>query len=307
GGDEGRRNPREHRALQRRDRHPRAEAARLGDAGGARVGRRVHARRRAPPVPHRRRPAREPVRRGGTSCAGDGHVVREPGVVGRVRDPARGRARAEGLSGAGGDRRGDRALEARDDGCRDRPADGGAGEVPSLVGRRHLTAFATVCCQRMKALILAAGYATRLRPLTESIPKQLLPVGGRPMVDWIVDKIRETDADEIHLVTNHRFADDFRRWAPDDVVVHDDGTTSNDDRLGAIGDIQFVGLDDDLLAIAGDNLFDYSLRDYLGFWRTKGGSCVAVHDVGDRELAKKYGIVDVDTDDRVTNFVEKPA
>src|SRR5438552_9419187 len=83
--------------------------------------------------------------------------------------------------------------------------------------------------------ILAAGYATRLRPLTESIPKQLLPVGGRPMVDWIVDKIRETECDEIHLVANHRFADEFERWAPADVQVHDDGTTSNDDRLGAIG------------------------------------------------------------------------
>ena len=65
------------------------------------------------------------------------------------------------------------------------------------------------------------------------------------MVDWILDKIRETDVDEIHLVTNHRFAADFQRWAPEDVTVHDDGTTSNDDRLGAIGDIQFVGLDDD--------------------------------------------------------------
>jgi glucose-1-phosphate thymidylyltransferase len=159
----------------------------------------------------------------------------------------------------------------------------------------------------MKALILAAGYATRLRPLTESIPKQLLPIGGRPMVDWILDKIRETDVEEIHLVTNHRFAAAFERWAPGDVTVHDDGTTSNDDRLGAIGDIQFVGLDDDLLAIAGDNLFEYSLRDYLDFWRMKdGASCVAVHDVGDPELAKQYGIVEVDADGRITSFVEKP-
>ncbi len=159
----------------------------------------------------------------------------------------------------------------------------------------------------MKALILAAGYATRLRPLTDSIPKQLLPVGGRPMVDWIVDKIRETDAEEIHLVTNHRFAADFERWAPGDVTVHDDGTTSNEDRLGAIGDIQFVGIDDDLLAIAGDNLFEFSLRDYVDFWRAKdGASCVAVHDVGDRELAKKYGVVDVDEDGRLIGFVEKP-
>ena len=159
----------------------------------------------------------------------------------------------------------------------------------------------------MKALILAAGYATRLRPLTDSIAKPLLPVGGRPMVDWIVDRIAETSADEIHLVTNARFADDFERWAEDkDVQVHNDGTTSNDDRLGAIGDIDFVGLDDDLLAIASDNLFDYSLADYEEYWRAKGGSCIAVYDVGNLELAKKYGIVDVDEDDRVTSFVEKP-
>jgi glucose-1-phosphate thymidylyltransferase len=159
----------------------------------------------------------------------------------------------------------------------------------------------------MKALILAAGYATRLRPLTDAIPKQLLPVGGRPMVDWIVDRLAETSADEIHLVTNARFAPVFERWAAGkDVRVHNDGTTSNEDRLGAIGDIDFVGLDDDLLAVAGDNLFDYSLADYESYWRAKDGSCVAVHDVGDRELAKKYGIVDVDDDDRITYFVEKP-
>ena len=160
----------------------------------------------------------------------------------------------------------------------------------------------------MKALILAAGYATRLRPLTDSIPKQLLPVGGRPMVDWILDRIAETSADEIHLVTNGRFAADFERWsAGKDVQVHNDGTASNEDRLGAIGDIRFVGLDDDLLVIAGDNLFDDSLADYESYWRSKGGSSVAVLDVGDRELAKQYGVVDVDEDDRVTDFLEKPA
>ena len=159
----------------------------------------------------------------------------------------------------------------------------------------------------MKALILAAGYATRLRPLTDSIPKQLLPVGGRPMVDWILDGIEETSADEVHLVTNARFAEDFERWAQDkDVRIHNDGTTSNEDRLGAIGDIRFVGLDDDLLVVAGDNLFDYSLADYEAYWRERDGSCIAVLDVGDRELAKKYGIVEVDDDDRVVGFVEKP-
>jgi glucose-1-phosphate thymidylyltransferase len=164
----------------------------------------------------------------------------------------------------------------------------------------------------LKALILAAGYATRLRPLTEATPKQLLPIGGRRMLDWILDKLRETTADEIHLVTNARFADDFGRWsAGKNVHVHNDGTTSNDDRLGAIGDIRFVqehaDLDDDLLVIAGDNLFDYSLHDFEEFWRAKDGSALAVYDVGDLALASQYGVVAVDADDRITGFVEKPA
>jgi glucose-1-phosphate thymidylyltransferase len=165
----------------------------------------------------------------------------------------------------------------------------------------------------MKALILAAGYATRLRPLTDSVPKQLLPVGGRPMVDWIVEKLREAEIDDVHLVTNGRFAGDFERWADGSgVVVHNDGTDTNETRLGAIGDIRFVqataDLDDDLLVVAGDNLFDYSLRDYIGFWRERSGaSAVAVHDVGDLELAKQLGIVTLDEDDRIVGFVEKPA
>ena len=164
----------------------------------------------------------------------------------------------------------------------------------------------------MDALILAAGYATRLRPLTDAIPKQLLPVGGRPMVDWILDKIHEAGIDDVHLVTNARFGPDFHRWAVGkDVVVHDDGTTSNDDRLGAIGDIRFVqeraDLDGDLLVIAGDNLFDYPLADLLDFWRAKGSlSAVAVHDVGDLDLVRKYSIVELDADDRIVDFVEKP-
>lgn len=164
----------------------------------------------------------------------------------------------------------------------------------------------------MDALILAAGYATRLRPLTDDVPKQLLTVGGRPIVDWILDKIREAGIGEVHLVTNARFASQFDAWAAGKAVrVHDDGTTSNEDRLGAIGDIRFVqehaSIDDDLLVIAGDNLFEYSLADYVEFWRSKdGASALAVHDVGSLELASKYGIVDVDDDDRIVAFVEKP-
>jgi glucose-1-phosphate thymidylyltransferase len=160
----------------------------------------------------------------------------------------------------------------------------------------------------VKALILAAGYATRLSPLTDDFPKGLLPVGGRPIVDWIVDNVERSGIDDVHLVTNARFASVFGEWgSARGVTVHDDGTSTNDTRLGAIGDIRFVDLDDDLLVIAGDNLFDYALSDFVEFWRSKeNASAVAVHDVGSRELARRYGIVDVDADDRIVAFVEKP-
>jgi glucose-1-phosphate thymidylyltransferase len=165
----------------------------------------------------------------------------------------------------------------------------------------------------VRAIILAAGYATRLRPLTDTIPKQLLPVGGRPMLDWVCDRVAEV-ADRIELVTNTRFAGDFAEWATrrGGVTVHDDGTASNEDRLGAIGDIAFVleriGADDDLLVVAGDNLFDFALGDFAAFTRSKGvASSVAVYDCGNLELAAQYGVVDVDGDDRVVGFEEKPA
>jgi glucose-1-phosphate thymidylyltransferase len=168
----------------------------------------------------------------------------------------------------------------------------------------------------MKAIILAGGYATRLQPLTDDLSKCLLPVGGKPVVDWILERIRVVEEiDEVHVVTNSRFAQDFEHWAmfKDGVTVHDDRTTSNEDRLGAIGDVAFAldqaGIvDDDVIVIAGDNLFDYDLQDYVDFWRSKGvASAVAVRDVGDLRLASQYGIVALDGDDRVVEFVEKPA
>lgn len=133
------------------------------------------------------------------------------------------------------------------------------------------------------------------------------------MIDHVLDRIREVDeVDEIHLVTNAKFAQAFRDWAPEDVTVHDDGTTSDDDRLGAIGDIRFVleraEIDDDLLAIAGDNLFFYSLADFAAWWRGKGeASAVAVYEHPQRELVRQYSVVELDDDDRIVSFEEKPA
>jgi glucose-1-phosphate thymidylyltransferase len=168
----------------------------------------------------------------------------------------------------------------------------------------------------VKAVILAAGYATRLRPLTNDLPKHLLPVGDRPMLDWVLDRIREVeDVDAIDLVTNSRFAPAFRRWAePNGVSVYDDGTSSNEDRLGAVGDlslaIEEAGLqEDELIVLAGDNLFEFSLPRFVAWWRAKPqpAGAVPLHDVGDFELATQYGIADTDGEERIVRFVEKPS
>lgn len=168
----------------------------------------------------------------------------------------------------------------------------------------------------MKAIILAGGYATRLRPLTDDLSKCLLPVGGKPMVDWILERIRGVEEiDDVHVVTNSRFAHAFERWAMlrAGVTVHDDGTSSNEDRLGAVGDVAFTLdraeiTDDDVIVIAGDNLFDYDLQQFVDFWRDKGvASAVAIRDVGNLRLASQYGVVALDSDDRVIEFVEKPS
>jgi len=170
----------------------------------------------------------------------------------------------------------------------------------------------------VNAVVLAAGYATRLRPLTDTVPKMLLPLAGRPMLDYLIDRIDEVDElDGIHLVTNARFARDFSDWARRrsgrlPIAVLDDGTTSNDDRLGAIGDIAFTikraGLErEELFVVAGDNLIGYDLREFVRFWRERGGSAVALREETDPDLIRQYGVVEVDELDRIVSFEEKPA
>ena len=166
----------------------------------------------------------------------------------------------------------------------------------------------------MRAVLLAAGYGTRLRPLTEDRPKQLLPLGGRPMLDWVLDRVREVEeVDGIHLVTNSRFTPVFERWAEaHGVSVLDDGTTSNEDRLGAVGDLRLVmeqaGLAGEELLVLGDDIFEFSLRDYADWWRSKPqpASAAPLYDLGDLELATHYGIASVDYEERIVRVVEKP-
>lgn len=169
----------------------------------------------------------------------------------------------------------------------------------------------------MKAVILAAGYATRLYPLTEDQPKPLLKVGNKPVIEHILNKVKDLkDVEEVFIITNHRFYEQFRIWLnhfkfPKKVKLIDDGTLSNDDRLGAVGDINFVlqeeEIDDDLLVIAGDNLFGFPLGKLAKQFRDSGRSVVAFHDLKDPEKVRKRFGVGLLNGSKVLQFEEKPA
>jgi glucose-1-phosphate thymidylyltransferase len=164
----------------------------------------------------------------------------------------------------------------------------------------------------VKALVLAAGYATRLYPLTRDRPKPLLEVGGRPLLDWVLERLQAMGVDETIVVTNAKFTPHFEEWAADKegVTVLNDGTTSNDDRLGAIGDVGFVldelQLDDDLVVVAGDNLFLDDISGFAAYGREVDAPVLAVHDVGDLALMREYNQVEVDDAGRVLFMEEKP-
>ena len=172
----------------------------------------------------------------------------------------------------------------------------------------------------MKCLILAAGYATRLYPLTENFPKPLLKVGDKAILDWLIEDIdRAGVVDEYVVISNHKFAGIFEEWVasrharPDraSVTVLDDGTSTNETRLGAVRDIQFaidrLGLDDDLLVIAGDNLLDFSLVRFIDYARAKGSTCIMRYYEPSVEKLRKTGVATVDSQDLVLSMVEKPA
>ena len=164
----------------------------------------------------------------------------------------------------------------------------------------------------MKAVVLAAGYATRLYPLTLDRPKALLDVAGRPMLDHILERLLAMGVDETIVVTNAKFAPHFEEWATgrDRVTIVDDGTTSNDDRLGAIGDIGFVldrlAIDDALVVVAGDNLFSSDISGFAEYARQVDAPVLAVHDVGDPSRMREYNQVEVDSDGRIVFMEEKP-
>lgn len=169
----------------------------------------------------------------------------------------------------------------------------------------------------MKALLLGAGYGTRLYPLTKNCPKPLLRIGRKPMVEWILDRLLPVPGlDGVAIVTNARFAAAFEDWkrgyhSPVPVTILNDGTTSNEDRLGAVGDIGFTlnegKIDDDLLVVAGDNLFEFDVARLVAFSREHGPT-IGLKDMGQiTPLLSKYSVVTLDKSSRITDFEEKPA
>ena len=167
----------------------------------------------------------------------------------------------------------------------------------------------------MKCLILAAGYATRLYPLTENFPKPLLEVKGKSILDWLVDDIAAAGlVDQYVVISNHKFAHHFEEWAEsrkEQISVVDDGTETNETRLGAVRDIQFaidaLKLDDDMLVIAGDNVLDFSLTHFIRYADSKQSSAIMRYYEPEEAKLRKCGIVEIDTDDKIISMEEKPA
>ncbi|HXT10556.1 MAG TPA: nucleotidyltransferase family protein [Candidatus Angelobacter sp.] len=169
----------------------------------------------------------------------------------------------------------------------------------------------------MKVIILAAGYATRLYPLTLTQPKPLLPVAGKPMVEYVLDNLAPIGGiDRIYVVTNAKFAGHFQKWADNyrtaklNFTIVNDNSTDDTNKLGAIGDIHYVlktqNVEDDIIVVAGDNLFSEKLEGFGKFVAEKKAPVLAVYDVGNLEEIKKYNSITVDKDGRITFFEEKP-
>ncbi len=170
----------------------------------------------------------------------------------------------------------------------------------------------------MKAILLAAGYATRLYPLTKDKPKSLLPLGRRLIIDYILDSIDSVKAvDEIILVTNARFAEQFQAWADScnradkaPITILNDGTDSDDNKRGAIGDIKFVidtlNINDDVVILAGDNIFTYDINDMYAFYKTKNAPTLVAINVPEKHQLQKLAVALIDDDGKILDMIEKP-
>ncbi|MCX7788245.1 MAG: nucleotidyltransferase family protein [Spirochaetes bacterium] len=168
----------------------------------------------------------------------------------------------------------------------------------------------------MKCVLLVAGFATRLYPLTLHTPKPLLEVGGKTILDRLIEKLEEIPSlDEVILVSNGKFFSTFIQWASKctfskKLTVLNDGALDNEHRLGAVADLEFAvrkkNMIEDTLVLAGDNLFDFSLKAFVDFFYTKGADCITAHRVEDPEQLRRTGVIIVNSESRVLEFEEKP-
>ncbi|MDD4954555.1 MAG: nucleotidyltransferase family protein [Candidatus Omnitrophica bacterium] len=167
----------------------------------------------------------------------------------------------------------------------------------------------------MRILILAAGYGTRLYPLTLNLPKSLVPVCNKPLLNFLIEKIdvlkEKIPVKSIVVVSNNKFYKDFLNWKKKykiEVDIVNDGSTSPDDRLGAVKDMDFAisGKQDDWLILGGDNLFEDNLSRFIEFAHKKESPCVVVYDVKDKKSASRYGVVETDDKKKITKLEEKP-
>ncbi len=169
----------------------------------------------------------------------------------------------------------------------------------------------------MKAIVLAAGYATRLYPLTLNKPKALLPIAGKPILNYITDEIETiSEIDELIIISNAKFYQCFNEWSNTysnrlKITVLDDGTTDDSNKLGAIGDISYaidtLDIDEDILIMAGDNIFTFKLLDYYNEYKRLDKDMILVKEMSDPEDLKRMANVIYDENGRVTDMVEKPS
>ena len=164
----------------------------------------------------------------------------------------------------------------------------------------------------MTGIILAAGYATRMYPLTLNFPKPLLEVGGKKIIDHLLEDGERSGVERFIVVSNHKFISLFSEWAEgkENVMVLDDGSVDNEHRIGAVKDIEFAiekaGINDDTLILAGDNVLDFSLSSFIEYGKAKGTSCIMRHRESDKDRLRKTGVVTIDQDDLVLSMEEKP-
>lgn len=169
----------------------------------------------------------------------------------------------------------------------------------------------------MKAVILAGGFAKRMWPLTKDKPKHLLPVAGRPMLDYVMEKVIPVSRiDHIFISTNARFQDQFNGYisslqAGKEISLFVEDTHREEEKLGSVGALGYLiteeNIEDELVVIGGDNILGLEMTDFIHYFRSKQGNVVALYDVKSKEKARLYGVISIDQENKVTYFQEKPA